>query len=572
MITFVKGALSILGLSKEHSILDATKTNFVLASYLGLAYRPAPEGVTVKWKVNPKAFGPRYIPCKATLEPTYPIPTEHNVMRVSGPKDVVCMENNGFVSVTSRLQISDRKALGVRTKGRQFSLLYKVECANFKEVLNEGLNKKFVNPVDNSLTYDIGSVSQTFTGTWNNIPLAFTVTQDTFGQAFTTLNNDYLKVLIHEGFIDYNNKASAVSNVAGTVMPPVNYDPKNLQNTTGLYVIKDYTALFSIGSVPKQQIQVNALANDQVARGRELPVTVNIPASQTQSQTASQNCIDFFSPFSALPISFTIYQANIPGSGLTTDPSFTASSLEFEQKSLPDILNLPFLITHKLIIESRQTTFTVNKLSPNSTTGNPSTQSSDPIQTPLIFTYYEDNNNFERAFVNADYLGAALHKVILSHVQQTHGPRVIYNSLIFKSYEEKEWFQNGIYCKKGSLNEFASKEIPFKLIQVGQNPIDVINFRTNLLFTGEFAALTGNFYKCNRYITCSAFTSQNEIAAIQYQGLFSILEKAFVEPIILSDYPLVKLIPAFERGTIIQLADKVFFKGLVSNASNGEEP
>lgn len=121
------------------------------------------------------------------------------------------------------------------------------------------------------------------------------------------------------------------------------------------------------------------------------------------------------------------------------------------------------------------------------------------------------------------------------------------------------------------MQQFDKKEVQFKLTQVGQNPLDVVNFRTNLMFTAEFKPVTGNFYKSNRFVTCSAFMSQNEVSHAQYQTLFETLEGAFVEPVVLADYPRIELIPCYERGTIVQLAEKVYFKGLVSNASSQAE-
>jgi hypothetical protein len=86
------------------------------------------------------------------------------------------------------------------------------------------------------------------------------------------------------------------------------------------------------------------------------------------------------------------------------------------------------------------------------------------------------------------------------------------------------------------------------------------------MFTAEFTNYTGNFYKTNRFITCSAFNSQAEVASQEFESLFETLEKAFGEMIVLSTFPTVRLVPCFERGSIIQTSNTLYFKGLVSNA------
>jgi len=48
------------------------------------------------------------------------------------------------------------------------------------------------------------------------------------------------------------------------------------------------------------------------------------------------------------------------------------------------------------------------------------------------------------------------------------------------------------------------------------------------------------------------------------------LEKSFSEDIILSYFPLVRLIPAYTRGSIIQTSNEIYFKGAVSNSGSSE--
>ena len=275
----------------------------------------------------------------------------------------------------------------------------------------------------------------------------------------------------------------------------------------------------------------------------------------------------FFNSFSALPFALTLYDAT------PSDPTrllFSSDPITFPDNNffafpptlLPEFLRNTIYDKHTLLIEERFTSFEIVDLALN-----------NKANLPIVFSYYEDSDNYERAFVKADFLGACLHKTLYQYIQQLHGPRVIYVSLKFDSFEKQSWVGDSV-CKKGNsaLPVFESQEVAFKLIQVSKNQNDYVNFKTNLMFTSKFDNTVSNFYKPNCFGTCSAFMTQNYVANLQYQGLFADLESAFVEEIILSDLPLIKLIPCFERGTIVQTAKKVYFKGLVSNAGGSVEP
>lgn len=503
-------------------------------------------------------FSKRLVFCKATIEPSYPLPEEHNILRQSKSNDYVCLEGDGLLGVMLKLQISDKKTLGAKTKGRQFSVLYKVDCQNFKEVLNTAFSNGFISPVSGNETYKIGNIKQKFQGYFNSIPLEVTLTRDELGPAFTTKGDDFLKILSYKFFkayLDYCDKQ--VTNVAlqdQAKQSMVKIDSTNLGNSENLYLVKPFSNIFGPSTKSNEAVSTVFSEKEKDSKGRLKPM------DETVAQTAPAYSVtdEFFNGFSLLPLSLNLVERESNDYLSFEKKIETIKGFTVDNSILDDFLTTKKNRKHTLIVENRLTTYEVLVGS----------ETSDPSQgPPMIFSYFEDGTAFERAYVNTDFLGACLHKVLFQHIQQLHGSRVIYNSLKFSSYEKKTWLNRGLYCRKGSLQQFSSKETPFRLIQVGRNPLDIVNFRTNLLFTAEFPEMTGNFYKTNRFITCSAFTSQNEVADLQYQELFETLEKAFGETIVLSDIPTVTLLPAFERGTIVQTSNKIYFKGLVSNAS-----
>lgn len=105
----------------------------------------------------------------------------------------------------------------------------------------------------------------------------------------------------------------------------------------------------------------------------------------------------------------------------------------------------------------------------------------------------------------------------------------------------------------------------------GTSNKDAINTSANLLFSAEFNQTNSNFYKTNRYVTCSSFMEQKDLTDPAYTKLFENLEKALGSDITLCDYPKVTLKPAFHRGSVIELTNKLLFRGLVSNAAGPSE-
>lgn len=501
-------------------------------------------------------FGKRLVFCKATIDPIYPLPVNHSILRSNNGNSHICLEGDGLLNVTLKLQISDKKSLGIKTKGRQFLVMFKVNCKDFKEVLNSCIDGLFKDPVKASITYEAVNVHQTFTGTFNNIPVSVTLTQADFGNNFSTSGDGYLKVLAYKMYEVYLKECSLLpatdSRAVNAKKSVVNLNASDLSTSTGLFMVENPGDIFAGTPSTPTTTTVSPLLTPVVLRSRTRPSITPPVTTSSVSSSSTTTSYPYFNGFSLLPLALTLFEKNNPARR-----NFTIS-----QSAIDSIANGRDFFKHTLIIETRLTSYEINNIQ----LGNGTSEKA------MTYTYYEDGAPFERVFVNADFLGACLHKTLYQYIEQLHSSRVIYNSLKFDSFETKKWVQNGSYCTKGSLQQFESKEIPFKLIQVGKNPLNVVNFRTNLLFTADFPPLTGNFYKTNRFVTCSAFTSQDEVAELQYQALFEALEKAFCETVFLSDYPEVSLTPCFERGTIVQIAEQVYFKGLVSNAAASPEP
>ena len=497
-------------------------------------------------------FGPRFVACKATVEPIYPLEEKHNVMRDSSSKDYICLEENGLLGITTKFQISDKKALGVKTKGRRLSVLYKVECADFKSVLNAGLAGGFVSSIDGTEQFSLMNIKQTFKGLFNGVPIEFTVTKEELGSSFSTKGEAFLKFITYKSYYEYRKNCvdlpSSDPRFVDSAALNILIDPGNMLNSSGLYLNVGYNHIFG-EAAPKPTQQFGLFMEEQVdgkGRIKALPK----PAPTTSSSFTAST--EFFNVFSSLPASFNLLEVG----GHPSPPlDFMLGQAEFNAL----VQGATLARNHSLVLESRLTTYEIafsnmhNKLN---------------TKKAITYCYYENSQKCARAFVQCDFLGASFHKTLLQYIAECHSSRIVYTSLNFESYEEKVWQNSGSFCKKGSLSCFSKKEHPFKLLLVGKHLNDTVNFSTNLLFTAEFQQETGNFYKTNRFITCSAFTSQNEVASASYQALFLQLEKAFLEPIILSDIPLVRLVPCFERGTVVQVAENIYFRGMVSNASS----
>jgi len=120
------------------------------------------------------------------------------------------------------------------------------------------------------------------------------------------------------------------------------------------------------------------------------------------------------------------------------------------------------------------------------------------------------------------------------------------------------------------MKPIFSREVPFKAMIVGTNPNNIVNVNPNFMLTAQFTDSLTTFYRANRYITCTAFSSMEQLSDPANSKLWRTLETAFGKKGILMDYPSVILYPCFPRGTVLECTDTVQVRGLVSNAGTQE--
>ena len=495
-------------------------------------------------------FGKRDVKRHATLQPGYPLESRHDILRSSGQGDNVLLEDQGLLEIQLNFEISDRKALQIKSKSRQLKILYKVQTSSFKEFLNNYYNKLYTRPFDGSNMCLIQNVTQTFTGTIHGIPFSVELNEGEFGTAFNVSNSTYLKIVSYKVLEFYTNYLKTLPSSDPRVVAFANtntlIDSVNLEKSQGLNLVEGLGDLFedpSAANVPKK---VSSMPTEPLVRGRRRQA----PTTPVVKGTASKASQVIFNAFSPLPIGFVL----VDSTESTNLPNFIISKLTQADIFKKD----PTTLTHSIVLESRLTEDSVI----NETGSNP------PAQLPYTFSYYEDQTKYQRVYVQSDFLAACLSKVVLQWVFETHSPRVIYKSLKFTSFERKPWSDDNRYCRSDALMPFDAREFFFRRLIVGQHTRDVVNTTTNLMFTAEFDKTNGNFYKTNRFITCSAFGSQSDVVDITYQQLWENLETGFGETVVLTDTPFVQLTPAFRRGPIIEISNNLFFRGLVSNAGS----
>jgi hypothetical protein len=228
-------------------------------------------------------------------------------------------------------------------------------------------------------------------------------------------------------------------------------------------------------------------------------------------------------------------------------PDFTSITDKNELDNAP---------VHTFIIQSRYTSY---RLKPR--TGN--------VNQPnfATFSFFEDDKKFTRCFVDPSFLGSALYQVLFQHIRQVHSPLIYYKRLEFQSYERITWDDQGM-VSTDSLTKVHEEEAPFVGLLLGTNSSLNVNTSANLMFTVKFRKRPGVFYRTNRFITCSAFDSQMDIAQSVNNSVFNNLENGFGSDIILCQTPLVILRPCFQRGNLLEVSNTLFFQGLVSNAGS----
>lgn len=342
----------------------------------------------------------------------------------------------------------------------------------------------------------------------------------------------------------------------------VQFDGIDFMAAKNLYLVQNFTDLFQKGFSISSQAPEVGLPNQLDDRSRRLKIS----PLQSSPSLGLQPSDQYFNGFSNLPLSLTLLDTDF-----SVQPDSTGKVPFFvKPEKLTEFLGknragsiVKERMGHVLIINSRSTEFS---LFPNL----PSLNSNSLA--PLQFQYFEDGINFERCYVQPDFLGAALYKELYQYVQMLHSSSIVYTSLKFTSYEQKIWSSTGLKTRKSPLKEFESVEVPFLPNTIGRHSSDYVNYKANLLFTAQFLQDTENFFKTNRVLTCSAFETQASVADANYSSVFDSIEKALINPVCLSTEPVVQLIPAFERGNTIEVGDSVFFRGLASNASSLQLP
>jgi hypothetical protein len=267
--------------------------------------------LTNKYRRFTSSSGVDAFVCNATVEPYFPLPEQHNILRPSAKNNVVCLEGDGILKVTVKFQISDKKTLGVKTKGRQFSVGYKVECKDLKEVLNVGLNQGFLSGLTGNQTVEIGNITQIFKGTFNGVPLTVSVTRDELDTAFNTTDDRFIKVLSYKFFNAFREWCSQRPNTdrfySYTLNSEAIIDLLDWEQSEGLWLVKTYETLFGTMDVNAAPSQPAAIPDLGETKGRFLPEESIVAPAVAQHNVTTQ----FFNGFTNLPIAFTLIEGAV---------------------------------------------------------------------------------------------------------------------------------------------------------------------------------------------------------------------------------------------------------------------
>ncbi len=271
------------------------------------------------------------------------------------------------------------------------------------------------------------------------------------------------------------------------------------------------------------------------------------------------------SPFTFLPVSSSVMVFSNKGGEVGLDlNNFVYSTEEAQalsEKARADQLTIS---TEQLLVESRQTTFTVV-----------STQTENGIEreTHILFTFFEDGEYIMQIDVSQEYISSTLDECLFKFIRPLHSAFITYRSVMYKSFEAKKW---------GGVNENVAYASPMRLIQetrvffkqllFGENKRDVVNAGSNLMFSSLWEESTGSTNP-NRLLGCSAYNSQLEVRddfnnRADGRSVFLDLENALNSEVVLSEHPRVVLVPCYERGPILQTKGELVFRRLVNNSSS----
>jgi hypothetical protein len=521
----------------------------------------------------------------AIIPPVYPLLEEFNVMRPPIDGEEVQLEDQGLLGIKLNFNISDRKSIGVKTKGRQLTMLYKIEiepCAPFfsrwiKGFLNvRELGRPLLN-VTNTREYVCGKC--------NGVEVEAVILHDVINRelraagqlgsvSFVEDEVLYLQVLSHALYVNYlikkaesgvqfqeNNIDVALLNwvqtgiTDGTINEHSYLNHGLLRKSQGIYLLDVGTTSFLAHSDSKV-INGNSLNKPLLSKDSPRSRLKDKPVVEKAAETASLQTIDeTFKYFKEIPMVLTL--------AVYSPYDVAQAGFKQDKTSFANLSSSDACQVSSLIIEEREVTFSVSY---------PVTPSSleFTINPTFDFSYYQNNERVERCYVKPDFLGSALQAKILQFIQKTHCSRVTYKSITFSSFSHNDWEDDGKLLRKTSITKFSELESFFKFLIVGQNPIEYVTTASNIMFTPTFHNLSFSTFKPNRFITCSVYKSNSEVVKSENMLLWEKLEKGFSEPIVLCEKPSVRLIPCMQRGPVFEVTKSFEMRGLVSNAGTPE--
>jgi len=498
------------------------------------------------------------------------LPSEHDILRPQSMDDRVCLEDGGLIRATVVFDVSSAKDLGIKTRSRQLSTLYKVECDDFKKVLNGYIQKETNSFPSSSNEIKLNTLTQTIKGTVDKFPFEVEFNLKNYLANYKVDSGLYIKDLIYAIFSELQQLAKT-SSVPKDIVEKLKlgrtiWTPTSSENQSGLYLIGSTSTLFDGPSKRENMAAVIFPAEDAPERGRVKRGRKPKPTSKGEDSdvgTTMNPSINFFAPFTNLPVSLTIVSINPEkltdtATGNKTQPpgNFILPSFDVIPKFFKETKDLGIFT---VIIEERTTNYTLTESNP---------PSPNNFGDRFVYSFHEDGSPWTRCDIQVNYFAAAFNEMLFFHIPGLHSSQITYRSLVLESYERKNWVNEGLVCRKGSLKKFDQKELPFALLKNGTNPSQVVNVTGNLMLTAEPSVEMGNFIRTNRFITCSAFNSQESLAQANANYSFNFLEKAFGSDIELTVRPFCKLKPAYENGTIVHVTNKIYFRGLVSNAGS----
>lgn len=547
------------------------------------------------------------IVCDASVNPQAPLPSKLRIMRTKRNSDFFLLESEGLLDVTVKFSIADRKSLGIKNKNRQFSTFYKIGKLNLRTYFNNLLLNRYVINADPENSIGLARLKQTFEVSVDGINFEVTLRGREaldYLQGENTNSESYIRVLMYRIFERFNQLQIEASS---TYRTPVQLNNENIINSRGLFAERTAQPMFSTMAITNPPILSENPLKQNDTDGRS--ARVNEPETEPElSQVSAPE--ERFTAFRILPLSLKVLQrANIilpqtedltglasptqsaglvnaqgqpvPGasenlvrgqiasgqSNLRIDSldnfflNFNQFKYAFNEAVLPTQNQEGEAVSlHNVTILSRRTDFSTIKNPQNS-------QLMSSFRPNFIFSFFENHLQFDRVYVNPDYLVAGLEEELLQYVRFCHSKLIIYNTLRLTSYEKKLWGGPGeTIAQKSPLKPIGSRDIPFRAAVAGTNPNMDVNIAANLMFTASFDSSLTTFYLCNRFITCSCFTDSQQISDPAMLQVWQTLEEAFGKTIIFHDVPLVQLKACFLRGPILECSDVVTLRGLVSNA------